>query len=65
MGYTALIPGFALLILGTRIYNFIVILVILLIAELTHGAELRLRREIEEFARTEALAGALAGRELQ
>jgi hypothetical protein len=55
--YGALVPGFALLILGTRIYNFIVILLILLIAELTHGAERRLQREIEEFARPVALAG--------
>jgi hypothetical protein len=62
--YGASAPGFALLILGTRIYNFIVILVILLIAELTHRAKQKLQREIDEFARPEALLSALVDREL-
>ncbi len=53
--YGALVPGFGLLILGTRIYNFIVILVILLIAELTHRAKQRLQREIDELTRPETL----------
>jgi hypothetical protein len=60
--YGALVPGFALFNLGTRIYNFVVILVVLLVAELTHRVKRRLRREVNEFSGSEAPVGAVAHR---
>jgi hypothetical protein len=44
--YESLVPGFGVLIFGTRIYHFILVLVVLLIAEGNHRAGQRLEREL-------------------
>lgn len=46
--YEALVPGAALLIFGTRIYHFVLVLVVLLIAELNHRTAVRLERQVNE-----------------
>ncbi len=54
--YAAPVPGLVLTIAGTRVYHFVAVLVVLLIAELVHRAGQNLEHEIGEFAAAEAAA---------